>query len=571
MKIQEIHLEKFKRVESSKFSLDKVNVLVGGNNAGKSSILQGIHFSVTVSAIARQQQLETFSSNLLLYNPTHDFTQLKNGTPYKNFGEDNNSLLTIIACNEDNDVQASYEISLNKGRNHGNIGCRRSGDQALGLLITDPNNLFSIYVPGLAGIPQSEELRSKAIVRRGVASGDANLYLRNVIFYISKKDKLDTLNESLDSVFPGMTLSITFDEEKDTSLIVNVHVDGKSTPLELVGTGVLQIIQILSYITYFNPKLLLLDEPDSHLHPNNQTILAHILKDIADSTNTQVLLCTHSRHIIDALYSEANFIWMKDGTVQEQGHTINRLPLLMDIGALDDFDKFRQGELKAVILTEDRDISYLKKLLLANGFNLTEILIYTYKTSSNLEQVSMFVEFIKEVANDCKVVVHRDRDFMTYNEVEIITKKIIDSNAIPFITKYSDIEGYFTKIEHLSQLIGVSDIEVKEWINQIAIMNHIEIQHHFTRKRDEIKNKLYNRKKMNTCPDTLELMGTQVPLSEDKRKGKYMIKKIRGGLHSQFNKEIDITALTSYLKCEILLGIRDIITEDKERIPVTTL
>lgn len=563
MIINEIIIEKFKRVEYARFNLSKVNVLIGGNNSGKSSILQAIHFSVTASAIARQQQLATFSSDLLLYNPTPDFTLLKNGTPYRNFGEDNSSTLTVNAVTNEGQNPVNYVISLNKGRNHGNIGCRRYGDQVLGQLITDPNNLFSIYVPGLAGIPQSEELRSMAIVRRGVASGDANLYLRNVIYYISKINKLDHLNRSLNSVFPGMTLSINFDEEKDTSLIVNVLLDGRLTPLELVGTGVLQIIQILSYITYFNPRLLLLDEPDSHLHPNNQITLAHTLNEIAESTNTQILLCTHSRHIIDALYGDANFIWMRKGIVQEQGDSIDRLPLLMDIGALDDFDKFRQGKLKAVFLTEDRDTSYLKKLISSNGFNLEEILIFSYKTSSNLEQASLFVDFIREVANNCKVIIHRDRDFMTDIEVSQITKKIKDANAIPFITRPSDIEGYFIHPKHISTLLEVEEQEVTEWIEEIALNNHIEIQHQFTRKRDEVKNKLYIRKSKE-CPDTLILMGKQIPLPVDKRKGKYMIKKIRGGIFQKFNKDIDITSFTPFLKDSELEALKELISEISE-------
>ena len=37
----------------------------------------------------------------------------------------------------------------------------------------------NVYVPGLAGISQFEQHRSESVVRRGVASGDANLYLRN--------------------------------------------------------------------------------------------------------------------------------------------------------------------------------------------------------------------------------------------------------------------------------------------------------------------------------------------------------------------------------------------------------
>ena len=88
MLLNKLSLEKFKKVTKADLDLDRVNVLVGGNNSGKSSILQGIHFSITVSSMSRQTQLDTFSSELLVYNPTPDFSLLRNEHPYRNYNGD---------------------------------------------------------------------------------------------------------------------------------------------------------------------------------------------------------------------------------------------------------------------------------------------------------------------------------------------------------------------------------------------------------------------------------------------------------------------------------------------------
>jgi len=557
MHLTELELKKYKKVTEAKLSLEPINVIVGGNNAGKSSVLQGIHFSVTAAVAARQQGQQTFSCDFLLYNPTHDFSILRNGTPYKNFRGDNESLLTLKAKVPANEgvEETSYKITLYKGRNHGNIGCERTGDYIrLGSSITDASSLFSIYVPGLAGIPQMEELRAQAIVRRGVASGDANLYLRNIIFYIKKAKKLKELNEWFSSVFENATVTVNFNESTDSHVVVKVRVDGKTVPLELAGTGILQVLQIISYVTYFNPKLLLLDEPDSHLHPNNQAVLAEVLQRISEETSTQIILCTHSRHIVDALYGQANFIWMKDGLIHDQGLEIEKLPILLDIGALDDFDKLKAGEIKSVILTEDRNTKYLEILLSGNNFNLQEHLVYSYKTSSNLEGASLFVDFLKDAANGCKVVIHRDRDFMTNDETERISDRIREAGAIPFITSGSDIESYFSTPAHIAHCIEEDVDEVKEWINSLAEINHVQVQHQFTRKRDDIRIKLY-RNNPNDCPDTLTLMGNGIPLSPDKRKGKYMIKKIRGDMGSKYGQQPDIVKNSEYLHDQTLVNI----------------
>lgn len=66
--------------------------------------------------------------------------------------------------------------------NHNNVGVDRSSPAAgFGQVICDPKKLFSVYVPGLAGVPHREELRGYAAVFRKAASGEANFVFRNII------------------------------------------------------------------------------------------------------------------------------------------------------------------------------------------------------------------------------------------------------------------------------------------------------------------------------------------------------------------------------------------------------
>lgn len=480
MKVTRLILERYKRIESAELNIADVNVIVGGNNSGKSSVLQGIHFAITVSATSRQQSQTTFSSDLLPYNPTPDFSILRNGSPYLNHAGTGDSKLTIHSSTtrDDGDIEeAHYSITLYKGRNHGNIGCNREGDYpSLGSLVTDTNNLYSIYVPGLAGIAQQEELRAKAIVKRGTASGDANLYLRNIIFYINQLGKLDELNTHLGRIFPGVSIDVSFDEQKDHRLNVYISSELGVHPIELSGTGLLQVIQIFSYVTYFSPKLLLLDEPDSHLHPDNQAELCQAISHITQESGCQIILCTHSRHVVEELSGIANFIWLKSGAVQEQGDDIPKLPLLLDLGALDSFDRLRADQVKLLVLTEDRDKKYLEFLLEQNNFNMDEIIIYSYKTSSNLEGAVLFVDFLREMAPNCQIMIHRDRDFMTDEEAEIICQSITRSGAMPFITTGSDIESYFISPEHLEEILAHPAPEIANWLDNLALEHHINLQ-----------------------------------------------------------------------------------------------
>ncbi len=552
MKITKIEIERFKRVQEASIDLSAINIIVGGNNAGKSSVLEGIHFSVIASVAARLADTKTITQDSLLFCPTREFVNLRNGAPYKN--QSNFGYLRIYA--EDGEDELSSTIKIYRGRNEGNVGCELSGSVALRQVIAGNQKPFSVYVPGLSGIPQVEEFRTESIVRRGVASGDANLYLRNVIHLIEKKSRLDELTGLMKTIFPEIFLSVSFDPEQDLYIDVRVSVTGsygKKVPLELVGTGVQQALQILSYVVLFQPYTLLLDEPDSHLHPDNQGLLAKVMLAIALETQTNIIATTHSRHLVDALYDESNIVWLKEGEVFQQGDDIGRIPLLMDIGALDSFERLRDGALNWVFLTEDANMELIDKLAASAGYPDDEYVVYSYKTSTNMQSALLLSEFIGEIAPNTKIIIHRDQDFMTDNEKQWISELIEDCGAISFITEGSDIESYYIDPEHLASLLEEESDQIITWQNELAQDNHNELTHKFSRKRDELKY-LYKKRNENP-PDTLGLIGNDNPLSPDKRVGKFMLCKVRSDMHNRFGKTVDIRNQTAFLRSPRLRAI----------------
>ena len=553
MELKEIALKRFKKIKIARISLSPINILVGGNNSGKSSILQGIHFSVVAAIAARTTGKLTFTQDNLLYCPARDFVTLRNGQPYQN--QSNFSYLEVIADDEDQET-IEYKVRIYRGRNEGNVGCVRSGSIALGLLITNLKRPFSIYVPGLAGVPQKEEFRTESIIKKGVASGDANLYLRNVIYLIKRERRLKELKSFMRTVFPEFWIGVTFNPKEDVYINVDISLsgpNGKKIPLELAGTGIQQALQIFSYTILFKPTVLLLDEPDSHLHPDNQSQLASVLMTLASSTNTKIIASTHSRHFVDALYDDANLGWLKDGKIVEQGHSLNRLSLLMDLGALDTFDKLREGEVDWVILSEDSSKNYIYKLAEASGFDMANTVIYTYKTSSQIHSAIYLAEFIRDIAPNTTIVVHRDRDFLTDVEIGWLSEKISNSGAHPFITEGCDIESYFIDPAHLAEVLDEEVEDVEAWIEDIATRFHNRLVHKFSRKRDEAR--YFYRNREEEPPDTMALLGEDNPLPPEKRLGKFMSKKVRGEMHEEFEKTVDIMQITPHLTSPRLVQI----------------
>ena len=134
---------------------------------------------------------------------------------------------------------------------------------------------FSVFSPGLAGVAKRENYVSDGVLLRTLARGDANLILRNILLRLKKSPSWNPFLGDLQKVFPRVAIDVAYEEETAEFIDVYIKPESDRVPLELAGTGVLQAVQILSYIHRFSPSMVVLDEPDSHLHPNNQRLSVH--------------------------------------------------------------------------------------------------------------------------------------------------------------------------------------------------------------------------------------------------------------------------------------------------------
>lgn len=151
--------------------------------------------------------------------------------------------------------------------------------------------------------------------------------------------------KSIRFIYANELIDLIVDFDPDKSEFINVYVKffEHQVPLDAVGTGMLQVIQIFAYIEYFSPKLILLDEPDAHLHPTKQRRLAlEIQKRIILNNELKIVVSTHSRYILDELENDANIVHFKSGTVSSN---IENSSILLDIGALDSEQLFAENKI----------------------------------------------------------------------------------------------------------------------------------------------------------------------------------------------------------------------------------
>ncbi len=90
--------------------------------------------------------------------------------------------------------------------------------------------------------------------------------------------------------------------ENGFEFLVTEHKGGIEVRLTDVGFGVSQVLPVL-ILCYYVPKgsILILEQPEAHLHPNVQAKLADVLIDVVKNRNIQIILESHSEHLLHRL------------------------------------------------------------------------------------------------------------------------------------------------------------------------------------------------------------------------------------------------------------------------------
>jgi len=469
-----VRIQRFKNIIDATFDLGNINVFVGANNSGKSSILQALHFAVgAIQSLKLDGRLSgqgivtsTVDPAKLIYVPSEDVHALGSGG---RLWEPRDRAVQISLTL---DTGERLTVSMRKGRNR-NIQISVSDvEAARGLAIIE--RPYTIFTPGLAGVAKAENWVSDGVLLRAIARGDSNLVLRNTLLRLwnsrNEDDRWGNFTNDLAELFPDHLVTVAFESPTDEYIRVSVNSGGGDIPLELCGTGVLQAIQILSYIHGFSPSVIVLDEPDSHLHPNNQRILCSMLRTVAETRNIQVVLCTHSRHMLDALQGGANFLWARNGTVDIAVDGTD-LAILLDLGALDVKERIAAGLRVCVVLTEDKKTKALKTVCQASGFDINKTEFLSYNGCTSPHNLRPLLNMIKSVNQGVTIVVHQDRDYHTDEEISEWEVKIRDLGAEPFVTTGVDIESHFLSAEHLSALNAQLTVEAAEDLIERARQN----------------------------------------------------------------------------------------------------
>lgn len=536
VRLDKIVINHFKRIELLEIDLQPVTALVGGNTSGKSSALQAAQLGVSILQAAfrgfRPNGLPDFArtvaNDAVLFRPTERLLDLRRGdSATQNVGYS----ITYSGVDLDTDADMEMTIEIRRGKN-ANIAITRTGNDDLAAVLANSDRPFSIFTPGISGIPIREEWRTKGAMDAAVMHGDANLYLRTVLDHLFTRD-LDevakaawcrareihllpnsgwkTFSTLLEHCYPGTRVIVSHDQQRDRYVKVEVETSDALVTLDMASTGMLQVIQIIAYTCFYAPPLILLDEPDAHLHADSQARLYEALRSVAAETQTRILFASHSPQLIQRLMydSDAAVTWMSAGEkVPVDDAQRPAIPILMTLGALsagaEAFDPARP----VILMTEDKLPQPVTVLAKANGAP-ENLAVLSYNGCGNLPAARLLANMITDMRPDARIILHRDRDFRTEQEMQFELSTAASErqrNGVTRVTEVftplNDVEHSFAQAEHLKEIFSdLAPAQIDDAIAGVTAFKRDHLVNAARVAREKVASSLYDAPRKRRKPE----------------------------------------------------------------------
>ncbi len=288
-----ITFKNYKALKRFSVTLNEFNVLVGPNNAGKSTIVGAFRILSEGMRKAASKKAQHISS--LTFN----------GMGYHVPLEDLPIATENIFTNYDDSEPASIEFKLSSGNKlnlifPGNNLCYMVCEPK-GKSVSTPSEFKKAYnasvgfVPVLGPVEHNEQLYQKEAARLALLTHRASRNFRNIWYHYP--DQFDQFRDLIKSTWPGMDIQMPEMDSSYDKPVLHMFCPEERYPREIywAGFGFQVWCQMLTYIVRAkDDSLLIIDEPDIYLHSDLQRQLVEILRQIPPD----ILIATHSTEII---------------------------------------------------------------------------------------------------------------------------------------------------------------------------------------------------------------------------------------------------------------------------------
>lgn len=465
-----IRLVNYKGFADHRLSFRETNVLIGANNAGKSTALGALRLIAAMlptarrthpTAVGRLRGIQTRGwpitakaidiSSISLDNVRHDFRQIETRIEVTtNLGA------TLIAAwpapdpeEESGPPTGMFFVTTANG----------SGIQARVAAQTMAPTIA--VVPTLSPLDDRESSVSTETLRRQIAGRRSSRYFRNA---------LDELNETEWAEFTtyvyeqtpeigNLTLKQYFDSSDDVYDLFYEEADTRhEREIGWAGDGIQIWIQVLFHIwRQREAEVLVLDEPDVFLHPDLQRRLARLVY----GAGQQAILATHSVEIL-AEAEPGSAVWIdRSRRNAERPRTDGALAMMgRRLGSGFELGVGRALRSRTVLFVEGDDAPILALLAQRLGHR-------SVATSDNYATVPLggfsrnwragaFAETMETLGSEIRSFVILDSDLRTDEAIERETSELKHMGTSVHVWLRRELENYLLSAATIAKAARIS-------------------------------------------------------------------------------------------------------------------
>lgn len=354
--IHTVRIRGFKRFDDVEFRLPGHVVLAGPNNTGKTTVLQAI--ASWSLALRRWRELNDF-------NPRQGYTrapiarQAFSAVPLRSFDlmwKDRQYWGQTIEIELGHNAGWSVTMELIADSTEQIYVRPRSDVPAEELKTLD---LAVVYVPPMTGLETDEPLLQRPKIEQLLGLGRPGEILRNLLVEASLDESVWTrLQASIEKLF-GYELLPPDASGAHIRADYRMTGDGQLFDIGSAGSGFQQILMLLAFLNTRKGAVLLLDEPDAHLHVILQDAIYHELRTVAAREHSQLIVATHSEIVINAVESRELCVTLNEPKMLADDQDRSRLVSALHV--LSNTDLMQALGVQGVLYVEDHtDINILR-------------------------------------------------------------------------------------------------------------------------------------------------------------------------------------------------------------------
>lgn len=555
MRINSISIKNFKSIKKLEIKFDrKFNLIIGKNNIGKTTIFEALLLWKRCYDLNIQSKKKSFYSEA----KNIAFSEVKSLRIYED-----NDLFNEVNSRKRNDkkvIQISVEIEdagtiYNLGFKIRNLIQEKKTYLQVSYIskeefkkFEDLSNKYSRSLSDLiviskskpvANISRKEPYMYRDQVISKIEKGKGIEVLRNKFIALNKEDR-QIVEKNISDVI-GKSIRFVEENGKKEYIKLKIDMDNRKVDILSQGSGFLQLVEIFTMIEYKKGilNILLIDEPDAHLHAELQMNLVNIIKRKEDS---QVFIISHNERFLSSV-SDENIIFMNEadkekGNIKPLNKGEKSIVLENLVNNTDEIQYLPHID-KLILVEGKTDLKYIERLYekykkIVNENNKKVI----FKQLQGIDEIDtklkiMSITYEKLLNEEIKWIVVRDRDLIPQDRLQR-AKKEIEQSIIGFENKqvfiHKGYEIYSTIFSETSKLLKIIFEYYK--INEEVCKGKIDkflkekFEYYLSQVKDPIgKTGLYTR------------MENNFKRQQDKRGGKvYKDKKFKD-LLEQFNED----------------------------------